>query len=347
MDFTNGTDFPAEALVGSTTDWEQTAMVACKVTYRRTEAGGLEPVSPEEMWPVLTEPADFQGVTLMPELEFRKRGIDLLVFGPAVAPRGWASRQLKVEIRCGPIRKQVQVFGHRTWEKEVGGFVLSPTEPFETMPLTNDGAFGGASVLAGEEVVHPLNPGGRGYCMSKEDVPGKALPNLERPEDLIQDWKDKPSPACIFRPMGPLFEPSGPGSFEALSQSSDPMALPRATFFQAFNQAVPDMVCPRGELGRTLFLSGFDAHGDLSFPLPPERARPGEWGPVVHASVGDLKSRFPLEISTVVVLVPQRAVVVTYLGLFRYLFRPEELRSAELRWNGDAAVPPPEASGSR
>jgi hypothetical protein len=53
-----------------------------------------------------------------------------------------------------------------------------------------------------------------------------------------------------------------------------------------------------------------------------------------------LKSRFPLFISTIVALVPQRVLVVSYLGLFRYLFRPEELRRAELRWYGEKPVPP-------
>jgi len=341
MEFTNQTDFPAEALVGSTSDREQTAMVACKVTYRMGGDGGLEPVDPDQMWPVLTEPSTFEGVTLMPELEFRKRGIDLLVFGPAVAPRGWASRHLRAEIRCGPIHKRVEVFGDRMWKKEVGGFVVSEAEPFRTMPLTNDRAFGGTSILAGEEVVHPINPEGRGYCMSKEDADGKALPNLERPEDQVVDWKQTPAPACIFPPAGPLFEPRGAGSFEALSQSSDTLALPRATLRQAFNQAVPDMVCPRGELGRTLTLSGFDANGEVCFPLPPEVAEAGRWGPVVHAAVGDLRSRFPLAISTVIVLVAQRVMIVTYLGLFRYLFRPEESRSAQLRWEGPVQVPHP------
>jgi hypothetical protein len=319
-------------------------MVACKVTYRQADDGGLFPAEPDEMWPVITEPSDFQGVTLMPELEFRKQGIDLLVFGPAVAPRGYASRSLPVEIRCGPIHKRMQVFGDRRWVKEVGGFVASEPEPFETMPLTNDRAFGGASILAEEEVVHPLNPAGRGYCMSKEDVDGKPLPNLEQPDDLIRHWKQTPLPACIFRPLGPLFPAEGPDSFEALSQSSDSMALPRATFYQAFNQAVPDMVCPRGELGGTVYLSGFDARGSLRFPLPPERAEPGRWGPVVHVSIGNLRSCFPLSISTVVVLVPERVVVVTYLALFRYLFRPEELRAAELRWTGPDTVPFPTPS---
>jgi hypothetical protein len=67
---------------------------------------------------------------------------------------------------------------------------------------------------------------------------------------------------------------------------------------------------------------------------------PEQLGPTVHASIGELKSLFPLFISTIVVLVPQRVLVVSYLGLFRYLFQPEEMRRAELRWYGEKSLPP-------
>lgn len=338
MDFTNSTDFPADFLVGSTGDREQTAMVACKVTYRLAGDGSLEPVPTDQMWPVLGEPADFHGVTLLPEMEFRKKGIDILVFGEAVAPRGWSSRHRSLRIKCGPVDKRVEVFGDRTWLKDVGGFIPSEPAPFETMPLTNDRAFGGKAIYSGSETVHPTNPVGRGYCMSKEEVEGKPLPNLERPDDLITDWKQSPKPACLYKGIGLFLDASGPKSFEALAQNPDTMALPRVIFHQAFNLAVPDLVCPNGQLGRDITLSGFDTDGDLFFPLPSEQALPGVWGPTVHASVGDMKSRFPLSVSTIVVLAPQRVVIVSYSAAFRYLFRPEELRSAELRWSGATVV---------
>jgi hypothetical protein len=339
MEFTNTTDFPAEALVGSTGDREQTAMVACKVTYRLADDGRLEPAQTNQMWPVLSEPALFEGVNLLPDLEFRKKGIDLLVFGQAFAPRGWASRHLTLRIQCGAVDKRVEVFGDRVWLKDVGGFIPSEPKPFESVPITNDRAFGGKAILADTEVVHPYNPDGLGYCMSKEEVEGKRLPNLERPEDLIRHWKQNPAPACLYKGNGLLLEPTGPGSFEELSQSSDSLALPRAIFDQAFNQAVPDLICPEGELGRSVTLTGFDPDGDLVFPLPPENAEPGQWGPSVHAAIGELRSLFPLSISTVAVLAPQRVIIVTYQTVFRYLFRPEELRLAELRWTGTASVP--------
>jgi hypothetical protein len=177
--------------------------------------------------------------------------------------------------------------------------------------------------------------------MSKEEVEGKPLPNLERPEDLITDWRQSPKPACLYKGVGLFLDANGPKSFEELAQNSDAMALPRVMLHQAFNLAVPDLVCPNGQVGRDISLSGFDADGDLFFPLPPERAVPGEWGPTVHASIGEKNSRFPLSISTILVLAPERVVIVSYSASFRYLFRPEELRSAELRWSGSTSVPAP------
>ncbi len=347
MQFTNHTRFPAASLVGSTTDREQTAMVACKVTYRLTESGRLEPAPRAQMWPVYGEPAVFQGVTFLPELEFRKQGIDLIIFGQAEAPQRRATPHLTLRVDCGAVHHRVEVFGDRRWRKAGSTFLMSEPVPFASMPVTNDRAFCGQSLLAGEPVAHAVNPEGRGLCLSQEDVEGKPLPNLERPEALIRQWQQTPAPACFFRPKGILLDPSGPESFDELARAQDPLALPRALATRSFNQSVPGLICPAGQFGRTLTLSGFDAAGDLVFPLPLERAVPGRWGPVVHVAIGRLRSRFPLSVSTVVVLVPLRVVVVTFLALFRYLVRPEEIRRAELRWYGSRSVPAVQKAGIR
>ncbi len=342
MQFKNLTNLPGEILVASTSDREQLAMVASKITYRLNGEGGLDPVDITQMWPVYIEPAIFNGVNFLPELEYRKKGVDLLVFGEAVAPRREQIRRMTVRIECGPVDYRIEVFGDRSWKKSLGRFKMTESQPFQRMPLTNDRAFGGKVLLAGEEAQHGSNPEGRGYCSSKKEVDGKPLPNLEHPDALIRSWKDTPVPACLYKPKGLLLDAKGPGSLEELAKSPDPLDLPRAVATRAFNQTVPGLICPAGQLGRFLRLSGFDANGDVIFPLPPERSIPGEAGPAVHVSIGSLKSRFPLSISTVVALVPRRVLVVTYLGLFRYLFREEEVRTAELRWYGEVPVEPPE-----
>ena len=42
---------------------------------------------------------------------------------------------------------------------------------------------------------------------------------------------------------------------------------------------------------------------------------------------------------------PQRVLIVTFLALFRYLVRPEEVRRADLRWYGSVSVPAVQKAG--
>ena len=64
MQFTNTSGLPGACLVGSMSDLEQLAMVACKVSYRLTERGSLEPLAAGQMWPVYGEPAILLRLTL-------------------------------------------------------------------------------------------------------------------------------------------------------------------------------------------------------------------------------------------------------------------------------------------
>jgi len=321
MDFTNRTPFPAKLLTGSTGEREILAIVACKVTYR-LEQERLVPVTGDDAWPVFDKPYEFEKVSLAPDLEFRKRGIDILVFGKVIAPQGKAVRSMRVAVECGQIRHQVAVFGDRVWRKAMLRFVPSEPEPFLEMPLTNDRAFGGKAKMYGAEVAHPINPDGRGFLFEKEEVEGTPLPNIEDPDALIKTWQDKPRPACFFKPLGILEKKNLP--------EEHPERVPFRVMPTLFNQAVPELVAQPEDLGDSLRLIGFAPDGDIVFPMPSVK------GPSVHARVGDLQSRFPATLSTLLVLAPERVLVASYLALFRYLMRPMEKRQAELKWPEDA-----------
>ncbi|HKJ02099.1 MAG TPA: DUF2169 domain-containing protein, partial [Longimicrobiales bacterium] len=188
------------------------------------------------------------------------------------------------------------------------------------MPLTNDRAFGGKARLLPDSVVeHGINPDGRGLLFLEEDVEGAALPNLEHPDHLIGRWQDQPRPLCFFKPKG-LLLPEGAPAEPALT-----VAL--AVMESSFNQTVPELVAhDEDALGGTLHLSGFSPDGDVVFPMPPRD------GPVAHVRVGELRSRFTSRLTTVLAMPAERVVVASYVALFRYLVRPEELRTAELAW---------------
>lgn len=350
MKLTNSSGFPAAMLVGSTAEYEQLAIVVCKLTYALDARGGLAPVSPESAWPVFRETVVVNGVILGSDLDYLRRDIDILVFGEAMAPRREKVTDMKVEVRCGPVRRAIDVIGDRRWVRNglsirrlLGGgssFSISDPEPFLSMPLSNDRAFGGSPEVDGKPCPHHANGAGRGFVREEAQVEGILLPNLERPDQRIRTWRDDPIPACMFKPGGLLFDPSGPCSLRGLTEGGDMSQVMRRVAPRILSQTVPDQICPEGKLGRSLRLDGFDPDGPVRFPLPPERSVPGQWGPFVRASIGGKRSRFPLQVVTLTAFLPQRALVVTYRGLFRYLMVPEDLRAAELEFAGNPCLEP-------
>lgn len=325
MKLTNLTGFPAQLQMGSTGDAEMLGILACKISYA-LEDGWLIPVEDDEAWPIFSEPFEFEGATLAPDLEFRKVGVDLLVFGSAVAPGRRPVTQMDVSIECGAIRHRIRVFGNRTWKRSWRRLVPSVPDLFVEMPLGNERAFGGKVRVDGVDMGHPINPDGRGYYSTRKQADRQPLPNLEDPDHLIVAWTDYPRPSVLFKPMGWLGDHV---------TDADPSQTPRRLLESGFNQTIPPLIAENSDqLGSTIRLVGFSEDGPIDLPTPRVR------GPVAEVSVGALTGRFPSELSTLVVLAPQRAVIATYLCLFRYLFRPEEDRSVELWWNEDSRVGP-------
>jgi hypothetical protein len=192
------------------------------------------------------------------------------------------------------------------------------------MELTNERAFGGTAAIDGLPMPHPINPVGRGMYLSPESAEGKPLPNLELPEALVKTWQDMPRPACFFKPQGNLLV--------KFPEENDIDALFRDSIRYGFNQTIPALVADAASLGPTLRLRGFSSLGDIVYPMPPLE------GPTAHATMGDRRSRFRSKLSSVVALVSERVLIVTYLCAFRYLMQPLEKRRVELRWAGDQRV---------
>jgi hypothetical protein len=319
MDFANTTSWPGGFLAGSTAEREMLGIAVCKATWR-VDGGRLAPAPAAERWPVFDKPFTIGGVTLGVELEHRKQGIDLLVLGSAQAPHGRPVERLEVGIASGRLQHRTLVIGDRRWERSWGRLRPTPPTPFTTMPLTNDRAFGGCAQYDGQPLPHAINPHGRGYHVTKEGADGQPLPNLELPERPIAAWTDQPLPACWYKPAGAL----------ELGAGGDPQALTALLMERSFNHTVPALIAGDGQLGERAQLTGFAAEGPLDFPLPPAQ------GPVGHVSLGGRRSVIPSRLASVVLLVEARAVVATYVCLFRYLMQPREKRAVELRWPGAA-----------
>ena len=317
MEFSNLTGCPAQFQVGSTGDLEMVGMAACKATWR-IDGGRLVPVGEMERWPVFDKPHAIGGLAFNAELDHRKQGTDLLVLGRIRTPLGRPATQQEVGLRCGQLALRTLAFGDRHWDKSWGKLKMTPPQRFVEPPLANELAFGGTALFEGQALAHAVNPHGRGFYATKEGAEGQPLPNLERPEQLIRGWEDRPVPACWYRPQGPM----------ELAMGGDPAAMPGRVAMGMFNQAVPDLVASSGQLGDKILLTGFSAEGPCELPMPPQA------GPAGRGQVGEFRSLIPSRLSTVVLMPDSRVVVATYLCVFRYLMKPREARTMELVWPG-------------
>ena len=113
MKLVNHTPFPALLELGSTTDHEQLGTVVCKVSYQWFDGGDLYPLPTDSMWPVHRAPAMFQGTTLLPDGDFRREGIDVLLFGDAIAPGGQPVAALQAGVASGSFLRHIDVLGDR------------------------------------------------------------------------------------------------------------------------------------------------------------------------------------------------------------------------------------------
>ncbi|PTL77833.1 DUF2169 domain-containing protein [Vitiosangium sp. GDMCC 1.1324] len=207
------------------------------------------------------------------EAHLLKPGTDVVVVGEAHAPRGRPVETCLVSVKVGPLHQVVQVFGDRTWR----GGLLSPTasapEPFITMPLVYERAFGGTHELEGGQVLaEPSNPVGQGFRgkRSAREMVGQALPNLEDPRHLIGGISDTPAPVG-WGPVAPAWMPrkAYAGTYDEQWKARRAPYLPldfRPEFFQV---APPPLCASKGLKGGELVeLINLSPDGPQRFALP-------------------------------------------------------------------------------
>ena len=332
MDLINKTRFPAEifyTVVGE--DW-QLASVVLRATFR-IEGQTLTP-DDDPVWPLdgqvfKTEFGDFDA-----DSPFAREGTDLFVLGRAY-PAQDPGRTGDVEIQVGSqLRYAIRVFGDRSWVRRGKQLEASEPEPFDSIPLTWEHAYGGAwpvPDMPGEMPWH-ANPRGRGFYMDAESAEDQPLPNLEDPDHLIRAWNDQPEPMATG-PCPQEFSIRALNSAE-FDMDATPPKLKRikATYF---NNANPRLILsPRPASGESLRISGVrPAGGSLSFTLPAQAFH-------TYVQLADRRYVFPAVLDTIAVLAEEERVVLGYRCTFRYRIVPLEHRAAVL-YDGAAPAEPP------
>lgn len=211
--------------------------------------------------------------SLLEETDFTlpKPAVDLLVRGHACAPDETPTERLSIAVKIGERIKTAMVIGDRIWERRLGRLVASAPRPFLRMPITYERAFGGVDLLSDRPggVRFPENPVGQGFGERAEHLVDKPLPNIERPEQLIEAWDQRPKPVG-FGPIARDWEPRAAlaGTYdEEWFETRRP--LWPTDLSPRFHQCAPvDQQIEGLRGGEPITLVGFSPAGAIRFTLP-------------------------------------------------------------------------------
>ncbi len=334
MDFVNAT--PAPAVFVNTT-FGKSRMLGAVIARPafRIEDGNLLP-APEFAWPIGRQPADTPYGNFPGDVPYLTGGIDVFVIGSLWQPGGQPGAELTAEIRIGDrLLRRIIAVGDRRWVRANDALVPSDPQPFASMPLSYERAFGGVAESENGPCAWPPNPLGRGFYMTPEEAEGQPLPNLEDPDHRIASMDDRPEPMAT----GPYPAEGSLRAEHAVELDADAeVPVMKRVRPLIFNQAHPRMILPPAETpraGEIVEITHASPEGALRFAVP---------GIAFHARVTleDRGYAFPLHLDQIAVLTEEKRVVLGYRVVFKYRLVKRERRRAELR-QGPA---PEEGSGS-
>lgn len=332
MDFTNNTAAPATFLKTTFGKDHIQAAVIARPTFR-VEGGQLVP-TPDFVWPE-REPKSPEDA-MPPDVPFLTGGIDFIVKGSVWQPNALPGLELTAEIRIGQrYLRRITAIGNRHWVRRQDGWLMpSYPEPFVSMPLSYENAFGGQAETEQGACAWPANPSGKGFYLTPERAEGQPLPNLEDPDHRIATIEDRPEPIAT----GPYPEGASlrvENAVEVDLESDNP-GLKRITPL-VFNRAHPRMILAPANTpqpGELIEITHASPHGPLQFPMP-------ELTFHVQVRLEDRSYHFPLHLDLIAVLLDEQRVVLGYRVVFKYRLVRRERRSVALY-----AGPVPEATSA-
>ncbi len=225
----------------------------------------LPPIAADEYW---TEPGK-SSIKHASDYHIGKPCSDIIMLGHAFVPKGQEARQLDVNLKVGQVAKTVRVFGDRQW---LDGRITQ-ARPFKTMAMVYEKAYGGVHILDGQiTAVEKRNPVGRGFAGQRntKEMDGVQLPNLEDPDNLINDIQHQPVPAC-FGVSAPHWSPRSDyaGTYDEAWQTKRAPYLPKDFDKRFFSMAHPDLIYP-GYLkgGESVEITHMHSNGSVKFSVP-------------------------------------------------------------------------------
>lgn len=289
MNLLNATEMPAAWTMGVDPLGREHVVVVVKGTFLIPDDRGTVQFAPKEQQLPLVMADEFTGEpgrsAPVHEAEFAwaKPRCDILLNGLAYAPGGRPAERVRVGVRLGTWQKVFDVVGDRVWVPRVATPVPSPPQPFVSMPVTYDLAFGGVDETDPDHAsAYMRNPIGRGYgaARSAKRLMGQSLANTEDPRDpVLRPW-GRYAPMS-FGPVGRGWQPR-----LALAGTYDQAWLDRVFPFlpadfdvRHFQTAPEDQQIDAPAAGEEVMLVNLTPTGQLRFRLPTELEVPVSFVP--------------------------------------------------------------------
>lgn len=239
-------------------------------TLRPHLAKAEEQVPPTMADTYYGEPAQ-TSLKLFTEMHLSKPGTDVLLIGHAWAPDGQPVTASMVQVTVAERGKTIRITGDRVWRS---GSPSSP-QPFQSLPLIWERAYGGMYADGERVFAEERNPVGCGFAGKRKAsaVEGQPVPNLEDPRALLSDFGDVSTPAC-FAPVAPSWLPrrSFAGTYDAQWQRQRAPYLPDDFDAHFFQCACPELTFDRYlQGGEPVQVLGCTPDGPIQFNMPPIR----------------------------------------------------------------------------
>jgi hypothetical protein len=260
MEVNNHTSFPHLLFRSGLEDNKMAAAIMVRVSYDIIKGEAVP--SENQDWPLSAGPWQSRYGPMEGDFVFKRGGVDLLIFGSAVAPNNQATKRMEVSISIpGKLNHTIAVFGDRTWKSGILGPSISDPKPFTEMELSLQNAYGGWDEWDSLKFPYSNNPHGKGFIWQKENAIGRPLPNIEDPNNLISGWNDRPHPVGLT--AAPMCENRVKKAVEFDQEGNltkfDPLF---------FNAAFPELVVNQVTPGEVITVSGVTKTGIFKFTVP-------------------------------------------------------------------------------
>ena len=329
MNLLNFTRMQAGVTVATDHHGHENVVVVAKGTFDVHPDGRCTPSSKQQPLvyaDVFRGEPGFSSVLYETDFAPRKPRADFVVNGSAHAPHGEPAPFVDVAVEFGPVRKGMRVFGDRVWESSLLGLRASEPQPFVTMPIIYERAFGGADKSDPDEKHHAFESRnlvgvGLNVRRGRRDTVGTPLPNVERFDAPLGGPRQRPEPiglGYVGRGWAPRRDRAGTYDQDWIDKHF-PFLPP--DFDEAYYQGAPDdQQCPHPAGGERVTLVNLTADGRMSFELPAVEV------PVKLVYKGEPRDVAPV-LDTVVVEPDERRCLLTWRATARHRGKLSDLRA--------------------